>query len=270
MSEAIATHEVQSVAEGKAVQCSWTSRQESSSYGPVAPLHCSWAPAWGQLRSFVPGTCSGPENVFSLGDGNKQSSARATWWWIPTWLRSAKGRARRNFFCPNTIFLGKRQSMFGGMSGWPILLGTFSTRSLQVMAAWQRKPERGADFCLGYKGWPSLPTALPKGLAECVVLPQKLYPFAFHRFLIKEGFTCFISTPISNTAVIQPGSQVAVRSIKRWVVKPWKCIFCHKPETSHFFLPSYWVLPNSRAAPTLEIPLCFATFALPLPSLPLW
>lgn len=241
---AIAMHEGQSVAEGKAVPCSWTSRQESSSYGPVAPLCCGWAPAQSQLWSFVPGICSGPENVSSCQDGNKQSATRATWWWIPAWPCSAKGQAWCNFFCPDIISLGKQQPTFLGLSGRLILPGTFSTRSLQVMAAWQRKLERRAHFCLRYKGWPSLPIALPKVLAECVVHPQKLYPFAFHRIFIK-GFTCFISAPTSNTAVIQPGSQVAVRSIESWVVEPRKCSFCHKPETNPycphpiFFLPSY-------------------------------
>lgn len=45
--EAIATHEGKKVAEGKAVPRSQTSRQESSSYSPTAPLRCGWAPALG-------------------------------------------------------------------------------------------------------------------------------------------------------------------------------------------------------------------------------
>lgn len=198
--EAIVTHDGKSVAEGKAVPCSQTSRQESSSYSPAAPLRCGWAPAWGQLWSFMPGICSGPENISSCPVGNKQSAAGATWWWIPAWPHSAKGQAWCNFFCPDIIFLGKRQPRFGGTSGWLTLLGTFGTRSSQVMAAWQRKLERRVHFPLGYKGWPSLPIALPKVPAERVVRPERLYPLAFHRILIKEGFTCFISAPTSKTS----------------------------------------------------------------------
>jgi len=38
--DATATQKGQSVAEGETVLCSWTSRQESGSYSPVAPLCC--------------------------------------------------------------------------------------------------------------------------------------------------------------------------------------------------------------------------------------
>lgn len=200
--------------------------------------------------------------------GWQQSTGRATWWWRPAWPRCAEGQARHNFSCPDTIFLGKWQPTFGGISEWLILLGTFCTRSLQVMAPWQRKLERRAHFWLGYNRWRSLPTALPKVLV-CVVCPQKLYLFAFHRILTKARFTWFISNPTSNTAVIQSGSQVAVRSTESWVVEPRKCSFSCKPETilycsrPVFFFPVIVrVVPNSTAVPTLEIPLCFATFPL--------
>lgn len=172
------------------------------------------------------------QKTFLLAQLATNRAAGATWWWIPAWPHSAKGQAWCNFFCPDITFPGKRQPRFGGTPGWPALLGTFGTRSLQVMAAWQRKLERRVHFPLGYKGWPSLPIALPKGPAECVVRPQRLYPFAFHRILIKEGFTCFISAPTSKPAVIQPGSQAAVRSIERWVVEPRKYSIHHKPETT--------------------------------------
>ena len=65
--EAIATHEGQNVAEGKAVPCSWTSRQESGSYSPVAPLHCGWAPARGQLQSLCLASAPGQKTFLLAG-----------------------------------------------------------------------------------------------------------------------------------------------------------------------------------------------------------
>lgn len=103
----------------------------------------------------------------------------------------------------------------------------------------------------------TLPThSLAKGTGRaCSTSTKAVYPFAFHRILIKEGFTCFISAPTSKPAVIQPGSQVAVRSVERWVVEPRKRSIRHKPETTLYcphltFSPSRLLL---EFFPTAEL-----------------